>query len=238
MTQNSVQNDLMAKLKRAGKNAATEQISAELKNLGRAPIPTLPSNELCEAFFINVLKNQGSVNCAANRSEAVKAVADYLHERFRNRKLVAGNDPRLAALPWRDGALLPRFGAAESGENASLSYAELGVAETGSIITYTGKNNPSANNLLVEDHLVLLDVADLVSNLEDAWEIINADALEKGRPRGINIISGPSSTGDIDAQLVLGAHGPRAWHVILMGDVPETALANAQSYIDKQWNNL
>ena len=230
----NAQTQLMGKLHRATRQATAEQIESQLTNLGSGPVPLLPAQELCEAFFINVLKNQGTVGCAANRSEAVKAIASYLHERFHTRKLVAGNDPRLAAMPWRDGGVLPRFGAAEKDHAlpstpASLSYAKLGVAETGSIVTYTGKSNPAANNLLVEDHIVLLDVADLVANLDDAWEKINAAMDENGRPRGINIISGPSSTGDIDAQLVMGAHGPRAWHVILMGEIPDEALNIARA---------
>lgn len=238
MTQDSAQAELMARLYRATGKSSPEHIQAELLSLGQAPVPRLPARELCEAFFINVLKNQGTVACAPNRSEAVKAVAKYLQERFRTRKLVAGNDPRLAAMPWRDGGVLPRFGAAEQDSSrpatpASLSYARLGVAETGSIITFTGIFNPAANNLLVEDHIVLLDVDDLVANLDDAWKRINASLKEEGRPRGINFISGPSSTGDIDAQLVMGAHGPRAWHVILMGDVPEEAMGNAEA----TWTN-
>ena len=105
----------------------------------------------------------------------------------------------------------------------------MGIAETGSIVTYTGKSNPAANNLLVEDHIVLVDTATLVATLDDAWTQINKDQQESGRPRGINFISGPSSTADIEAQLVKGAHGPRSWHVILLGEIPEDALSNARN---------
>lgn len=238
MPQNSARTELMGKLQRACKHAQPAHILAELNNLGEAPAPTLPSSQLCEAFLINVLKNQGTIACASNRSEAVNAVAQHLHSRFRTRKLVAGNDPRLAAMPWRDGAVLPRFGAAEHGENASLSYACMGIAETGSIITYTGKSNPAANNLLVEDHIVLVDTASLVATLDDAWVQIKEDQEKSGRPRGINFISGPSSTADIEAQLVKGAHGPRSWHVILLGEIPEGALDNAQSAVDALFNSL
>ena len=66
--------------------------------------------------------------------------------------------------------------------------------ETGAVVTYTGKGNPCANHLLPEHHLVLVDVNDLVLNLEQAWEKINGDLGKDGRPRGINMIAGPSST--------------------------------------------
>jgi len=237
MPHDSARTEIMGKLQRVCQNAQPENIYAQLNSLGEAPAPILPSSQLCEIFLINVLKNQGTVACARDRSEAVKAVADHLHSRFRTRKLVTGNDPRLAAMPWRDGAVLPRFGAAEQGDNASLSYARIGIAETGSIVTYTGKSNPAANNFLVEDHIVLVDTANLVATLDHAWTQINKDQDKAGRPRGINFISGPSSTADIEAQLVKGAHGPRNWHVILLGDVPENALKNAQNAIEALLNN-
>jgi L-lactate dehydrogenase complex protein LldG len=74
-----------------------------------------------------------------------------------------------------------------------------------------------------------VDSADLVANTEQAWDRINQDMEKLGRPRGINFIAGPSSTADIEGQLVYGAHGPHSWHVILMGDVPVTALQEARS---------
>lgn len=222
---NSARSDIFARLRDAGSGMSAGRIELERKSLGSAPAPAPPVAELCQAFLINVLKNQGSVDCAGNRAEAVKAVGNYLYGHFRSYRLVAGNDPRLAAMPWRDAGVLPRFGSLEAGEPVALSYAQLGVVETGAVVTRTGKANPSTNNLLPENHIVLVDVADLVPTLEHAWEKINQDMEEHGRPRGINFIAGPSSTADIEGQLVYGAHGPRHWHVILLGEVPAEARA-------------
>jgi L-lactate dehydrogenase complex protein LldG len=220
---NSARADIFARLREASSGSSAGRIELERKSLGSADIPTPPQTEMCSAFLMNVLENQGSVDCASNRTEAVKAVGNYLYGHFRSHRLVAGNDPRLAAMPWRDAGVLPRFGSLKPGESVALSYARLGVVETGAVVTWTGKANPSANNLLPEHHLVLLDTVDLVASLEQAWERINLDIQEKGRPRGINFIAGPSSTADIEGQLVYGAHGPRRWHVILLGDVPAAA---------------
>ena len=108
-----------------------------------------------------------------------------------------------------------------------MSYARLGIVETGSIVTFTGKANPATNNLLAEDHIVIVHTDDLVLTLDQAWARIN-NATTGDRPRGVNIISGPSSTADIAMHMVMGAHGPRRWHVILAGEVPADALANAR----------
>ncbi|MEZ5501136.1 MAG: lactate utilization protein [Halioglobus sp.] len=179
--------------------------------------------------MINVLKTraawpEGSANC----SEAVKAIGQYLYTHFRSHRLVAGNDPRLAAMPWRDAGVPPRFGALKRA-NPQRPASPACIAETGAVVTWTGRANPAVNNLLPEHHMVLVDAADLVATMEAAWERINRDMEKHGRPRGINFIAGPSSTADIEGQLVYGAHGPRQWHVMLLGNVPQGALERARS---------
>ena len=158
--------EIMARIRHATRGASTEAIAGELQALGRSPVAELPAADLPRAFLANVLKNQGTADVARNRSEAVKAVGHYLYQHHRSHRIVAGNDPRLAAMPWRDGGVLPRFGAAEDGEPAALSYARVGVAEAGAVVTFTGKANPAANNLLAEHHLVLVNSEDLVPDLE------------------------------------------------------------------------
>ena len=136
---------IFASVRSACAGADAEKIERELASFGRAPSASLPAADICTAFLVNVLKNQGSVDCVPNRSGAVKAVAEYLYEHFRSLRLVAGNDPHLAAMPWREAGVLPRFGTVEAGEPVTLSYALLGVAEIGGIVTLTGKANPAAN---------------------------------------------------------------------------------------------
>jgi L-lactate dehydrogenase complex protein LldG len=37
-------------------------------------------------------------------------------------------------------------------------------------------------------------------------------------PRTVNMITGPSRSADIEQTLILGAHGPRRLHVIIVGE--------------------
>ena len=127
-------------------------------------------------------------------------------------------------MPWRDGGVLVRFGAAEAEDPISISYAKLAVAESGSLVLFSDRSNPGANNWLVQDHIILLDEQDLVADFEKAWARIRELQTETGSPRGISFISGPSSTGDIKGHLVFGAHGPQHLHVIYIGEVPAELL--------------
>ncbi|PLW69734.1 LutC/YkgG family protein [Pseudohalioglobus lutimaris] len=201
----------------AGNEAAV--IDQAREALGSAPSAALPHTDTCIAFMTNVLRNQGTLDVAPDRSAAVKMIAQYVYQHYRSHRLVAGNDPRLAAMPWRDGGVLPRFGELEAGEQIALSYAQWGVAETGATVFLSGKHNPSRNNFLPEHHVVLVDADSLLPDLETLWQRVNASMAQGDRPRGINCVAGPSSTGDIEGQIVYGAHGPRAWHVVLLGEV-------------------
>ena len=225
----SARADILARLRRSGKQQDRNSMTRGQWSLGRAPAAPLPATDTCEAFLINVINNHGSVDTAVSRGDTVSVIGAYLYDNFRSKRVVAGNDPRLAALPWRDAGVLPRFGSVEEGEAVALSYARLGVAETGAVVTWTGKANPAANNLLAEHHLVLVDAQTIVPTLEDAWDRINADLERESRPRGINFIAGPSSTGDIEGRLVYGAHGPHSWHVVVIGEIPGGALDRARA---------
>lgn len=204
--------------------ADAEAIAEELAALGRAPVAALDEEEYLARFLERLKINKVDLDVAASRSEAVKRIARFIYTEHNSHRAVAGNDQRLAALPWRDGGVLVRFGAAEPEDPVSISYARFGIAETGSLVLYSNRDNPASNTWLSGDHIIILDVRDLVGSLEDAWAGIRNERGEERMPRGITFVSGPSSTGDIIGHLVKGAHGPRRLRVVLLGLVPDALL--------------
>ena len=53
--------------------------------------------------------------------------------------------------------------------------------------------------------------------METALARVRAQYGRGGVPRTLNFISGPSRSGDVEQKIVLGAHGPRALHLIVVG---------------------
>ncbi len=207
------QSIIEARVRTSSRRADPRDIAHELRAIGRGPAARSRHRDTHVTFLANVLDNHGDARGVENRSGAVACIGDYVARRFGRRKVVAGKDARLAALPWREAGLLPRFGVVDSGDKVSVSYARRAIAETGSIVLESGRDSPVSNSLLAENHIVLVDAADVYDRLEDAWHSGNTDS---NRPRCLQIISGPSSTADIALNMVYGAQGPKAWLVILI----------------------
>ena len=201
-------------------------VADALEALGSAPRPALPEEAQLEQFLRRLRTNNIQLEVASSRSETVKRIGRFIYNEHNTHRAVAGNDRRLAALPWRDGGVLVRFGAATPDDPVSISYARLGIAETGSLVLYSNRDNPAANTWLPRDHIVVLDAGDLVGHLEDAWAAIRSEREFDRMPRGITMVSGPSSTGDIVGHLVQGAHGPQRLHLIFQGVVADELLEN------------
>ena len=68
-----------------------------------------------------------------------------------------------------------------------------------------------------------VDAADVARGFRDGDGSGCASATATGTmPRTVNMITGPSRSADIEQTLILGAHGPRKLHVIVVGN-PEAA---------------
>ena len=72
-------------------------------------------------------------------------------------------------------------------------------------------------NFLPETHVVVLAAGDVVGDFEAAFAKLRARYGKGVLPRTVNMITGPSRSGDIQQTLILGAHGPRRLHIVLVG---------------------
>jgi len=99
-------------------------------------------------------------------------------------------------------------------EPAALSRAAFGIAETGSVVLLSGPANPVTLTFLAETHFVALDVGDVAAGYEELWARLRGSGADS---RTVTLVTGPSRSADIGQTLQLGAHGPLALHIFLIG---------------------
>ena len=88
------------------------------------------------------------------------------------------------------------------------------IAETGTLVLLSGADTPTATALLADTHVAVVRADRIVAGMEEAFALVRAERNDM--PRALNMISGPSRTGDIEQTIVLGAHGPFRVHILLL----------------------
>jgi len=69
---------------------------------------------------------------------------------------------------------------------------------------------------LPDNHIVVIAAEDVAGDYETVFARIR-DTYGKGEmPRTVNLITGPSRSADIEQTLLLGAHGPRRLHIVVV----------------------
>lgn len=148
------------------------------------------------------------------------AVAHYLRSHNLPLTVRAATDPVLKAITWdSEPGLTVTTGAAEAGDLVTVTSAFVGIAETGTLMLLSGPASPTTLAFLPSDHIVVIPQDRIVGTYEDAWTLLRTEnGVGIALPRVINWITGPSRTADIEQTLLLGAHGPRRLHIVLVDD--------------------
>ena len=123
-----------------------------------------------------------------------------------------------------DGAGLPKnfhmgFGLLGMSERVRRLGGKLSVvngAESGTLMMVSGPDNPTTLNFLPDTHIVVVDADDIAGDYETLWTRLRSAFGEGVMPRTVNLITGPSRSADIEQTLILGAHGPRRLHVVVV----------------------
>ena len=99
-----------------------------------------------------------------------------------------------------------------------VTGADYAVAETGSVVILPRKGLSRLVSLVPPVHLAVVRPQDLVETLTDLFLLRRLEYHRNGGEMGsyLNFITGPSRTADIESTLVVGVHGPREVHLILL----------------------
>jgi L-lactate dehydrogenase complex protein LldG len=207
-----------------GREAPRRKVVAD--RLAAHPVGVVPTRGQLEperrvALLADMIATaNGSVARVNDTTGVPAAVAGFLRRYNLPMSVRRGDDARLAALPWQlEGALEVTQGASDGRQLASVSHAFGAVAETGTLVLASGPDNPTTLNFLPDNHIVIVDVSDVVADFETIFAQLRRSFGDRQLPRVVNLITGPSRSADIEQTLILGAHGPRRLHVILVGEV-------------------
>jgi L-lactate dehydrogenase complex protein LldG len=133
-------------------------------------------------------------------------------------KIRRGDDPRLVACGFENERTLEvTTGPSDGGDLVAVSHAFGAAAESGTLMLVSGPGNPTTLNFLPDTHVVVLDAQDVAGDYETLWQRVRERYGAGAMPRTVNLITGPSRSADIEQTLILGAHGPRRLHVVVVG---------------------
>lgn len=212
-----------------GRNAhdasARQRVETHLSGHPRNLIPARgqPAPELrTELFCAMATGVSATVERLTSLPRLPHAVADYLHNHGLAQEIRMAPDGWLLSFPWdRRPALSLSHGPARDQDAVSVTLALAGVAETGTLVLASGPDHPTGLNFLPETQIAVLPLPWIVGCYEEVWDLFRVrQARGEGWPRTINLVTGPSRTGDIEQNIQLGAHGPRRLHIILVDAVP------------------
>lgn len=207
---------------RASSDDATRRaaVDARLSSTPRGIVPARGQGDGAQqlaTFISEATRVQATVAELASEADIPHEIARYLAQNNLPATLRMGADERLTRLNWDATQLTIAQGPSKGDDLNGLSHAEAGIAETGTLCLLSGLANPTTLNFLPDNHIVVLRRADLVGDLETLWSRLRQRFGAGQLPRTVNLITGPSRSADIEQQMLLGAHGPRRLHILILG---------------------
>ena len=103
-----------------------------------------------------------------------------------------------------------------AGIDIGLTYADFGIAETGTLVIDSSSEETRLATMISEIHIAVLPLSRLRQASYDV-ETELQDAMGKA-PNYTAFITGASRTADIERVLALGVHGPLELHILIRED--------------------
>ena len=94
-----------------------------------------------------------------------------------------------------------------------IADADFAIASTGTLAVVSNPNRPSSLTLLPPASLVIVQIDRVKENLAKVLAEMGPEGVAANR---LTLITGPSRTADIEKRIVLGVHGPKSLHVIVV----------------------
>ena len=102
-----------------------------------------------------------------------------------------------------------------AGIDVGLSFAELGVAASGTCMAITDNEDVRLSGMVAEIHMLILKKSTIYPDLPSIAQFLR-ERMADGKRSYTTLITGPSRTADIERVSAIGVHGPLELHIILL----------------------
>ena len=194
-------------------------VEERLASVPRGVIPERgqkPRDERIALFVAMAEKANATVARISGIGALPEEVSRFLREGNFPASLRVSTDGRLAGADFSSTTLTVSEGASGGDDLNALSFAEAGIAETGTLVLVSSRENPTSLNFLPENHIVVVKADDIAGEMEAVFPKLRETYGKGEMPRSLNFVTGPSRSADIEQTLLLGAHGPRALHIVVV----------------------
>jgi L-lactate dehydrogenase complex protein LldG len=195
-------------------NIRTRRVSTAARPSPYKP-PTLPKETLAQ-FMERASAAGAEVRQLASANEIPAAIAETLRDRNLPAIIHLPPDAQLRALQWDTAPGLTVRNDAPGGDDTALSTAPFAIAETGTLAFLSDAARPASWHFRPGLEIAVLRAGGILPHLES---LLARAKMAGPIPHTINLVTGPSRTGDIEQTLEMGAHGPKALVIfVLDGD--------------------
>jgi L-lactate dehydrogenase complex protein LldG len=192
-----------------------EQILADIRarRLRRADRPAsyaapTPQGDAVARFADEVRSEHAEVHMLDSEADVPAAVADILRAKNLPAAIHLPDGSAFAGLPWGS---LTIESAAPGPDDAALARADFAVAETGTLVYLAQAGAPASWHFRAGLEIAVIKADAILPHLENVLTRVRARL-----PHTLNLVTGPSRTGDIEQTLELGAHGPKGLIVLIV----------------------
>ena len=174
------------------------QFKSELKNVNTNIIETRNENQIRKSL-LKLTKEKELKSFSIWESEYLKELNLKQELKDNGLKLVtAKNKNRIA------------------NSDIGITEVDYAIADTGTLVLLTNKNQPRTISLLPPIHLAVVRPENLVRNINDLFIILKSKLDLDDITSCMTFITGPSRTADIELNLTLGVHGPKELYVTIL----------------------
>lgn len=194
-----------------------EAVSAVVKRIGKLEeayayaVDVCLNKDACQLLLAgceNAISDEASDLCVAKAADKVMAAPKLADDQY----------AELAKAAEKAGVRLIADGLRGhlAGIDIGFAVADLGLAETGSLVLDSSSEDLRLSTMISEINVVVLPLSRLrATSYEAEAELL---AMMQKTPNYTAFITGASRTADIERVLAIGVHGPLELHILLWED--------------------